>query len=373
MRPIVELRTGVRAAFHIMLNDVRLNLVSPFATILSLIVPINFLILFVLFAIGGAEVPVSVVVAGNGQYDASFLQALHNALTFHIHPASSLSSGQKLIQMHRTVATIQIPNGFSSAVAQGQRAHVTLALNNLNQDFADDVRRAMPLAILSFYHSVFPSALPFGWNEVDAYTHNVSFLGYLAVSIQTVALLIGGLLLGGRGSAREWESGTMKELMLAPVRPWSVVLGKLGAAMTNGIASAILVLVALVLLGLRPADWGQFVGVTLVTLFVFVSLGVAIGSLAKSQMIVTPFAFALGLPLFFISGAFGPITWSTPAAEFIARLFPVAYANAAFQHAVHGYWPIDTPPVWLWTILIGWAVLALGVSWLSYQRATAKH
>lgn len=367
------MRAGVRAAFHIMMNDLRLNLVSPFATILSLIVPINFLILFVLFAIGGAEVPVSVVAAGNGHYDVSFFQALHNALTFHIHRASSQSIGQQLIQIHKSVATIQIPNGFSSAVATGQTAHVSLTLNNLNKDFADDVRRAMPLAILNFYHSVFPSALPFDWNEVDSYAHNVTFLGYLAVSIQTVALLIGGLLLGGRGSAREWESGTMKELMLAPVRSWSVVLGKLGSSMASGIASAILVLVALLLLGLRPADWGQFVGVTIVTLFVFISLSVAIGSLAKSQMIVTPFAFALGLPLFFISGAFGPITWSTPAAAVIARIFPVAYANAAFQHAVHGYWPIDTGPVWLWTILIGWAALALGVSWLAYRRAVAKH
>lgn len=373
MRATTELLTGVRSAFHIMLNDLRLNLVSPFATILSLVVPINFLILFVLFAIGGAQVPVGVVTAGNGHYDASFVQALGDALTFHIHRISSLSAGQQLIQMHRSVATIAIPNGFSSAIATGQTAHVSLTLNNLNADFADDVRRAMPLATLNFYHSVFPTALPFGWKEVDSYTHNVTFLGYLAVSIQTVALLIGGLLFGGRGSAREWESGTMKELMLAPVRPWSVVFGKLLAAMTNGIASAILVLVVLLLLGLRPADWGQFIGVTILTLFVFISLGVAIGSLAKSQLIVTPFAFALGLPLFFISGAFGPITWSTPAAGVIARIFPVAYANAAFQHAVHGYWPIDTRPVWLWTILICWALVALGVSGLAYRRATAKH
>ena len=165
----------------------------------------------------------------------------------------------------------------------------------------------------------------------------------------------------------------MKELMLAPIPAWSVVLGKLAAGMVNGIASAVLVFVVLLLLGLRPLMWGQFVGVTLVMLFVFISLGVAIGSVAKSQFIVTPFAFALGLPLFFISGAFGPISWSTPAAAAIARVFPVVYANAAFQHAVRGYWPIDLAPVWLWTILFAWAVFALGVSWMAYHRATVQH
>lgn len=364
---------GFRAAFYIMQNDLRLNLVSPFATILSLIVPLNFLILFVLFAVGGAKVPVGVVATANGPYDAGFLHALQSALTFHIHRIPSVAQGQHLIQHHQTVATIQIPKGFSAAVASQQTAHIPLELNNLNKDFADDVRRAMPLAILNFYHSVFPSVLPFAWKESDTYAHNVTFLGYLAVSIQTVALLIGGLLFGGRNAAREWELGTMKELMLAPIRPWSVVMGKLGAGMANGILSAVLVLAVLLLLGLRPVAWGQFLGVTFVTLFVFISLGVAIGSLAKSQFIVTPFAFAVGLPLFFISGAFGPITWSTPIAGAIARVFPVAYANAAFQHAVHGYWPIDTAPVWLWTILLAWAAGALGVSWLAYRRATTQH
>lgn len=364
---------GVRAAYHIMLNDLRLSLVSPFATILSLIVPINFLFLFVLFAVGGAKVPVGVVMAGNGTYDLGFLHALGNALTFHIQHASSAATGQHLIQSHRSVATIQIPKGFSAAVAHRQTASVALTLNNLNVDFADDVRRAMPLAILHFYHSLFASTIPLGWREIDTYKHNVTFLGYLSVSIQTVALLIGGLLFGGRGAARDFELGTMKELLLAPIPSWSVVLGKLAAGMVNGLVSAALVLCALLLLGLRPLMWGQFVGVTLVTLFVFISLGVAIGSLAKSQFIVTPFAFALGLPLFFISGAFGPISWSTPVAAAIARIFPVAYANAAFQRAVHGYWPIDVAPVWLWTILFAWAVFALCVSWIAYRRATMQH
>lgn len=364
---------GLRAAFHIMMNDIRLNLVSPFATILSLVVPINFLFLFVLFAIGGAQVPVSLVMSGGNAYDVGFLHALQNALTFNIHRVASPDIGQHLIQAHQSVATIQVPESFAASVSHHQTASVSLTLNNLNADFADDVRRAMPLAILNFYHSMFPSSIPLNWTEVDSYAQNVTFLGYLSVSIQTVALLIGGLLLGGRSAARDWELGTMKELMLAPIPSWSVVLGKLAAGMVSGMASAVLVLIVLLLLGLRPLMWGQFIGVTLVTLFVFISLGVAIGSLAKSQFIVTPFAFALGLPLFFISGAFGPISWSTPIAADIARVFPVAYANAAFQHAVHGYWPIDIAPVWLWVILLAWALAALGVSWMTYRRATTQH
>lgn len=366
-------RQGLGAAYAILKNDLRLNLVRPFATVITLVVPINFLILFVLFAIGGAKVPVGVVSAGSGHYGPAMVQALGSALTFRIQNVPSVQAGMALIQAHHSVATIQVPPGFSSAIAHGKTASLPLTLNNLNHDFADDVRRALPLAILNFFHTNFPQTIPIRWQELDSYKHNVSFVGYLAVSVQTVALLIGGLLFGGRGAARDWERGTMKELMLAPIPPWSIVLGKLAAGMVNGLLSSGLILVVLLLLGIRPIAWGQLIGVMVITLFVFVSLGVALGSLVKSQFIVVPFAFALGLPLFFISGAFGPISWSTPAAAMIARVFPVVYANAAFQHAVHGYWPIDTSPPWLWTILSAWAVAALAISWFVYRRATTAH
>lgn len=364
---------GLSAACAITKNDLRLNLVRPFATIITLVVPINFLILFVLFAIGGAKVPVSVVSNNSTPYGHAMEQALGSALTFRIQNVPSVAAGQALIKAHHTVATIVVPPNFSNKVASRQTAKLAVTLNNLNHDFADDVRRALPLAILNFYKANFPQSLPVRWQEVDAYAHNVSFMDYLAVSVQTVALLIGGLLFGGRGAARDWERGTMKELMLAPIPPWSIVLGKLTAGLLNGFLSGVLILIVLLLLGLRPVAWGQLVAVMLITLLVFVSLGVALGSLVKSQFIVTPFAFALGLPLFFISGAFGPISWSTPAAALIARVFPVVYANAAFQHAVHGYWPIDVDPFWLWIFLAAWAVAALITSWLVYRRAAAAH
>lgn len=364
---------GLGAALAILKNDLRLNLVRPFATLISLVVPINFLILFVLFAIGGARVPVGVVAAGSGHYGTGMVQSLGSALTFRMQGVPSVQAGMALIQAHHSVATIQVPPDFSARISHGQPAHLAVILNNLNHDFADDVRRALPLAILNFYHTNFPQTLPLHWREIDSYPHNVSFIGYLAVSVQTVALLIGGLLFGGRGAARDWERGTIKELMLAPIPPWSIVLGKLAAGMVNGLVSAGLILVVLLLLGLQPLAWGQLIGVMVITLLVFVGLGVALGSLVKSQFIVTPFAFALGLPLFFISGAFGPISWSTPAAAMIARVFPVVYANAAFQHAVHGYWPIDTSPFWLWIILAVWAAAALATSWIVYRRATTAH
>ncbi|KLU59981.1 inner membrane transport permease YbhR [Peptococcaceae bacterium CEB3] len=364
---------GLKAAWAIMKNDLALNRAQPFASIITIVLPVNFLIFFVLFALSGGKAPVTVYPADTQPYAQSMVQALDHSLTFRVHSVKTEAEGQAYLAADRSVASIGIPSGFSGAVATGKPSDLQVTIDNKNKDFADDIRRGLPLDILDFYRRSKPEALPLQWREKDAYPFNVSFLGYLSVSVLTVALLVGGLLLGGRGVAREWETGTMKELMLAPVPGWSVVAGKLGAGLVNGLAAALLIVFGLILLGVKPGDPAQFILVVVLLLLVFVSLGVAAGSLLRSQSTVTPLAFALGLPLFFISGAFSPISWSTPASADIARIFPVVYANAVLQHSVHGYWPIDVSGPVLWLILILWTVGALSVSVWIYRRSTATH
>ncbi len=361
------------AAYRVMKNELLLNLVRPLSSVLTILVPINFLILFVLFAIGGAKVPVGLVAGQTGAYGSQLTSAIEHSITYRAQTINSPVSGTALIQAHHTVATIQIPHSFTSQLSTNNHASVHLTINNLNSDFANDIRRGMPLVLYQFDAANFPGKIPVTYREVDTYPKTVTFLSFLSVSIQTVALLIGGLLFGGRGTAREWEKGTIKELMLAPISPWSVVMGKLAAGMVSGMVSAMLVFIVLLFFGVRPVAWGELTGVFLVTLFVFVSLGVAIGSLVKSQFIVIPLSFALGLPLFFLSGAFGPIAWSTPVAADIASVFPVLYANVIFQHAIEGYWTMSLPPAIIWGILLIWAAAALVISSIAYRRAVISH
>lgn len=355
-----------------MKNDFFLNRSRPLSTILAILIPINFLILFSLFALSGARVPVTVYQGHGGRLGTTMVQSLTSSHTFRMTLVSRQSAGVRALKRQTSVASIQIPK----LPVTGQLTHrvaMPVTINNLNTDFADDIRRGLPLAILNFYQRTKPSALPFSWKEIDAYPRNTSFLSYLAVSIQTVALLLGGILLSGRGTAGEWERGTIKELKLAPIPSWSVILGKTASGFLNGLISALLVFFALLALGTSPIHWGQFWLVLLATLLVFVSIGLAVGIVVRSQFIIYPFVLGIALPLFFISGAFGPISWSTPAAAWIARAFPVVYANAAFQHAIHGYWPIGVTTTAVWEILALWAVVSFVMSMWAYHRATVAH
>lgn len=354
-----------------MRNDLALFRTQSLATALNLVVPLNFLILFVLFALGGGRAPVTVLQADRGAYGPAMAAALQGSRTFAVQPVTTPAAGAVAIARADAVAAVRIPADFSARLAAGSPVALAVTINNLNADFADDIRRGLPLAILDFYRQEFPGRIPLGWHEIDAYPRNTSFLNYLAVSVETVALLIGGLLLGGRGIASEWERGTVKELLLSPAPPWSIVLGKLAAGFVVGLGSALLVLAAVLALGIRPLAWAPVLLVLGLTLLAFVSMGVAAGSLLRSPRALIPIAMGVGLPLFFVSGPFGPISWDTPAVEAVARVFPVAYANAILQQAFHGYWPLNLPQAAAWAILAAWAAAALGASAWAYRRSTA--
>ena len=112
----------------------------------------------------------------------------------------------------------------------------------------------------------------------------------------------------------------MKSLMLAPIPAWSVITGKLLAGLINGLIAAIFIVFGLMMLELANTPI-QFATVMVLLLLVFVSLGVAAREYITFSVNCDTFV-ALGLPMFFISGAFSPISWSTPASAAIAPIIP---------------------------------------------------
>lgn len=364
---------GIRATGAIVRHSLFQAKARPVPVVMGILVPVNFLILFALFAISGGHAPIAVYQQHPSAAGNAIVSALGHSDTYSVRQVPSLAAGARAMNDDSVVGTISVPPAIGGDLAGGRQATLGLTLNNLNHDFSDDVRRGLPLTYLRYYQQLPGHQLPVTVRQTDAYPSTVGFLAYIAVSILTVALVIGGLLQGGLASAREWEDGTMKELMLSPVPAWSVVAGKLIAGLIGGVASGAVILAILVPLGVVPHGWWALLGVGAVLLTVFTGIGLAVGSRLRSQRAVVPLSFALGLPLFFISGAFGPISWTTSASAFVARLFPVAYANAALQHATYGYWPIDTSAGTVWLVLLGWAAAGIGISVFTHHRATAPH
>jgi ABC-type transport system involved in multi-copper enzyme maturation permease subunit len=331
----------MRVIRAVALKDIRSALTERLFTAVSVIVPLNFLILFLLFVLTGGEAPTALVMEDTGPYAQQFLGAMQGAHSFIIQQTSA-QQAERLLAQGRIVAIVTVPADFDAALEQGRPIELPVVVNNLNVDYTNDIRRAVPLAITSFYARAFPNEVVVRAGETDQHAQDTDYIQYLSVSIVVVSLLIGGLLQAGANAAREYESGTIKELLLAPASRWAVEVGKLLGALALCVLSAGVVIgVVVLVLGVRPLHWTEVMGGTLLVMLTFVSLGLLAGTLVRRRASVIPLSIGLSLPVFFISGAFGPVQWGTPALAFVAQLQPVYYAIGVFQHAFHGF---DTTP-----------------------------
>ena len=238
----------------------------------------------------------------------------------------------------------------------------------------NDIRRAIPLSITSFYAKAFPNLVDVTTRETDLYPHDTDYIPYLAVSILVIALMMGGTLQAGMASAREWEKETIKELLLSPASRLAIMLGKMLGALLVGLGSTVIVLVVLVLLlGVVPEHWLEVAGFTLLSLLIFNSLGTLLGTLIKQRMPVVALTMSISLPLFFISGAFGPISFTTLVLQWIARIFPVYYQIVVMQQAFHGVNLNTYGLAGNLLILGGFAAGLILLVTLVLQRSTVSH
>jgi ABC-type transport system involved in multi-copper enzyme maturation permease subunit len=322
-----------------------------------------------LFVLTGGEAPTAVVMDDSGPYAQQFLRALDTSHSFIIQQTDA-DTARRLMAEGRIVAIITVPANFDGALQSGQAVTLPVTINNLDVDYTNDIRRAVPLAITSFYAEAFPDQVVVRADEVDVQPQDTGYIEYLSVSIVVVSLLVGGLLQAGSIAAREYETGTIKELLLAPASRWAIETGKVLAAMALNILSAGLVLAVVVLvLGVRPEHWPQLVILTLLVLLAFVALGLLIGTLVRSRTAVIPLSLGLALPIFFISGAFGPVQWGTPLLATIAQLQPVYYAIAVFQYAFHSF---QTTPFNVATNALVLVVFTIGIVCLSGLALRAR-
>jgi ABC-2 type transport system permease protein len=354
-------------------KDVRSALAERLFTIVGLFVPLNVLVLMSLFVLAGSNAPTAVVMQDQGAYAQAFYQAMSQAHSFRLEPASAAEAARRLAA-GQVVAVVTIPPNFDAKLAQNQAVVIDVAINNLNTDFTNDIRRAIPLSITSFYAKTFPNLVNVTVREVDNHPHDTDYIPYLSVSILVIALMIGGLLQSGPASASEWEHGTIKELLLSPADRWAIIVGKMLGSILVGLGSTVIVLTVLIfVVGIRPDNWWEVLGFTALSLVIFNSLGILIGNLIKQRLPVIALSMGTALPMFFLSGAFGPISFTTPVVQAFARLFPVYYQIVVFQHAFHSF-TLNTLGLGANTlILAGYAIGLIVLVTLVLRRSSVSH
>ncbi len=318
-------------------KDLLTSLTERIFLITLFVIPLQYLFLFIIFVLPSDHAPTAVVMLDQGYHAQQLYSAMQHANSFKLEQTSA-SEADKMLTAGKIVAVVTIPQQFDAKVDANEPINIPVQINNLNTDFTEDIRRAVPTSITNFYAQAEPTTVTIVPIEKDWYAKDTDYISYIGVSILVLAIAIGGAIQSGTSWAREWELGTMKELLLSPASRWSIVAGKLIGAFIVALASAFVVLLALIIpLHSPPIHIGEMFLYVLLTLLIFCALGTLIGTVVKQRRLITTIVLGSSLFTFFVSGPLGPPSFSTPAIEYISRISPLAYAITGEQHAFHNF------------------------------------
>jgi len=368
-----SLSFSLRVVWACLKKDLKSALTEPLYTLVSIILPLNVLLLMSLLVISGGLAPTAVVMQDSGPLAQQFYAAMQEAHSFVVQQATT-QQANALIQQGRVVATVTIPADFDARMQEHLPVQVGVTINNLNTDFTNDIRRALPLSITSFYAKAEPSVVTITPQEIDAYPQDLGYIPYLVVPILVIGLMVGGMVQAGTATAIEWERETVKELLLSPASRVAIVLGKMLASFLVGLAGATIVLAVLIaLMGIWPVHWGELIGFTLLILALFTAWGTLLGAWLKRRTPLATLAIGLCVPLFFLSGPFGPISFFAPLEQLVARVFPVYYAIVVLQHAFHDF-TLSTSGIGInLLILVAYTLVGLILATVVLRRTTLAH
>jgi len=172
------------------------------------------------------------------------------------------------------------------------------------------------------------------------------------------------------------EFGFMKEILVAPISRFSVVVGKATSGMILSTLQAAIILAFFPFLGLRIGI-PQIAGVILVSAvlsFSIASFGIVLASFYESYESFSVIMNFIVMPMFFLSGAMYPVKLMPPVLRFFTKINPLTFGIDALKNLifplVEGKMSPDFPLLLDVSVICGTAVLFVILGGKSFERQT---
>jgi ABC-2 type transport system permease protein len=276
---------------------------------------------------------------------------------------------------------VVVPHRYAQDLEAGREVHVQLLLDGSDSNTAS-IARGYAETVTANYGAELQTAAQNRraggktpppvearlrvWYNPDLKSKNFIVPGLIALIISIIAALITSLTV-----AREWETGTMEQLLSTPLHPTELLLGKLAAFFVVGLADMLMAIVAAITIfgvPLRGSVWFTFLS-SCVFLFGGLSWGILISTVARSQLL----AYQIGLltsflPAFMLSG-FIYATENMPVViQAVTYIVPARY----FVTLVKGTFLKGTGFAVLWGEVVFLAVYAVLVFLLAARKLRVK-
>ncbi|MBX9703549.1 MAG: ABC transporter permease [Silvanigrellaceae bacterium] len=260
------------------------------------------------------NVPIGILNRDSGAESFELLQRFHGSPTFNkIVYLNSTHDIAKVIDNQKAVMVIHLDEQFSRNLRSGKAADVQFILDGRKSNTAQIVQ-GYALSIVDQFNKDFTGRtdvrqqntkiFPRNW-----YNPNLLYYWFNVPNLSGILTMLIGLTLSALSVARERELGTFDQLLVSPLLPIEILIGKTFPAVIIGMIEGSFIIAAAVFIFQIP-----FTGSLLLlyfSMFIFISsvvgVGLFISSLSMTQQQAILGSFVFMTPAVALSGYATPI------------------------------------------------------------------
>lgn len=313
---------------------------DPRSLIMALALPLLMILLFgYALSLDVDRIPTLVLDSDGSSESRELISRLEGSRFFNILGfAQDYGTIETAIDRSACMLAVAIPPDYARDLLAGRSPQVQLLLDGSDSNtasialsYATNVVRAYALEVQSGSagsRAGGQSSLPLDVRVRVWFNSSLQSKNYIVPGLIALILMIIGALLTSLTLAREWETGTMEQLLSTPLRPSEAALGKMSAYFVLGIIDmAVTVIVGVAIFQIPQRGSYVFLALT-GCLFLVGALfwGILLSALARTQVLAYQLAMVTSfLPAFLLSGFVFAIENMPLPIRIITYLFPTRY------------------------------------------------
>lgn len=279
---------------------------------------------------------------------------------------------ETVFKQGKVKAVLNIEKDFSQKLIKEGKAYVQIITDATDPNTANTIFNYVTSILQKFQSSKNKSAV-FPYQIVAqtrmVYNPELKSVFMFVPGVMTIILMLVSAMMTSISITREKELGTMEILLVSPLKPFQVIVGKVVPYIFLSVINAIVIVVLSIFIFKMPVEGSLFLLGLESVLFIItaLALGILISSIAQTQQTAMMISLmGLMLPVILLSGFIFPISSMPFILQIISNIVPAKW----FIIIIKG---IMLKGVGLWfiwketLILLGMTVFFIGLSVKKYK------
>ena len=358
----------IRGAVAIFTRDFKKFLSNPFVVIMTLMMPIMYLVIFG-NAMGGtiSHIPVAVVQEGppytptllytNASYELNHISQKDSAKLLDVTVFSDESAAKRALAKGQVSAVVVFPSEVSS--------------DNAVRLYLDSSDSVTPTLVEAAVRKVLAGLMAHNPVQINKIYGDIKYIQFFGVGVIMMAIFTSTMFGGGIALIRDREAGIHEGYLVTPVQRTSIIAGIISSGTIRAfIAGFSIFIIDILITGIVIHSLEEFFLAMIVILIACIgvtSLVVSFASRFSAQQEYASVVAFLNLILFMTSGAFYPVMGMPDWLRWITVVNPEYYGVDALRGIILRGQGLDVIGIDLIALLVfSGAMFILGI--VTYRR-----